>query len=54
MLRLALVFLIVALAAGIFGFGGIAGTSAWIGKILFIVFLFLFAMSFLVGRRAAS
>jgi uncharacterized membrane protein YtjA (UPF0391 family) len=42
-------FLIVALIAAVFGFGGIASTSAGIAKILFGIFLVLFLISALVG-----
>ena len=45
MLRWAVVFLIVALIAGAFGFGGIAGVSVDMAKILFFIFLVLFAVS---------
>jgi len=45
MLRWALVFLVVALIAGGLGFGGVAGASIDIAKILFFVFLVLFAIS---------
>ena len=45
MLRWALVFLVVALIAGVLGFGGVAGTSMDIAKILFFVFLMLFFIS---------
>ena len=45
MLNYALVFLIVALLAGVFGFWVVAGTAAWIAKVLFIVFLILFLVS---------
>ncbi|MEA3213750.1 MAG: hypothetical protein QOE70_6807 [Chthoniobacter sp.] len=51
MLSWALTFLIIALIAAVLGFGVIAGTAASIAKILFFVFLVLFALSFLVGRR---
>jgi uncharacterized membrane protein YtjA (UPF0391 family) len=51
MLHYALVFLVVALIAGVLGFGFIAGTAAYIAKILFIVFLILFLISFIGGRR---
>jgi uncharacterized membrane protein YtjA (UPF0391 family) len=52
MLYYAVVFLIVALIAGLFGFGIIASTAAGIAKILFMVFLVLFLVSLLMGRRA--
>jgi uncharacterized membrane protein YtjA (UPF0391 family) len=42
MLYWALIFLLVALVAGGFGFGGIASASAGIAKILFFNFLLLF------------
>ncbi len=51
MLHYALVFLIVALIAGVLGFGVIAGTAAYIAKVLFVVFLVLFLISFISGRR---
>jgi uncharacterized membrane protein YtjA (UPF0391 family) len=49
MLRLALLFLVVALIAAVFGFGGIAIASAEIAKILFFVFLVLFVVALLGG-----
>ena len=52
MLRLALLFLVVALIAAVFGFGGIAIASAEIAKILFFVFLVIWLVAFLTGRRA--
>ncbi len=51
MLHYALVFLVVALIAGVLGFGFIAGTAAWIAKICFVVFLILFLISFFNGRK---
>jgi uncharacterized membrane protein YtjA (UPF0391 family) len=30
---------------------GIAGTAAWIAKVLFIIFLILFIVSLVFGRR---
>jgi uncharacterized membrane protein YtjA (UPF0391 family) len=48
MLYWSLVFLVVALVAGLFGFGGIAATSAGIARVLFGVFLLLFVVSFVV------
>lgn len=51
MLNWALTFLIVAIAAAVLGFGGIAGEAAWIAKILFVVFLVMFLVSAITGRR---
>ncbi len=51
MLHYSLLFLIVALIAAMFGFGVIASAAAGIAKILFVVFLVLFVVSFLLGRR---
>lgn len=45
MLGWALTFLIIALIAAALGFGGIAGTSAGIAKILFFIFIALFVIS---------
>ena len=49
MLYYAMVFLIIALIAGVLGFGGIAGTSVGIAKILFFVFLALMLLSVVKG-----
>jgi len=49
MLRWALVFLIIAIIAAAFGFGGIASTSASIARVLFFVFVVLFVVSLLAG-----
>jgi uncharacterized membrane protein YtjA (UPF0391 family) len=42
-------FLIVALVAAVFGFGGIASTAAGIAQILFVVALVLFLVSLFAG-----
>lgn len=51
----ALVFLVAAIIAGLFGFGGVASASAWIAQILFFVFLALLVVSLIAhairGRR---
>jgi uncharacterized membrane protein YtjA (UPF0391 family) len=54
MLRWTLIFLVVALVAAIFGFGGIAAASTGIARLLFFIFLILFVVSLLSGliRRA--
>lgn len=49
MLRLAVVFLVIALLAAFLGFGGVASYS-WAGaKILFVIFLGLALLSYLGG-----
>ncbi len=50
MLYYAVIFLVIALAAGILGFTGVAGTAVGIAKILSIVFLVLFLVSFVYSR----
>ena len=52
MLGWALTFLIIALVAGVLGFGVVAGTAASIAKVLFFVFLVLFIIGLVMGRRA--
>lgn len=46
MLSWALTFFVLAIIAGVFGFTGIASTSAGIAKILFVIFIVLFIASF--------
>jgi uncharacterized membrane protein YtjA (UPF0391 family) len=50
MLRWAILFAILALVAGVLGFGGLAGDFASIAKILLFVFLVLFVVSLVLGR----
>lgn len=52
MLRYALAFFVLALVAAFFGFGGIASASAGIAKILFFVFLVVFAVTAVMGLTA--
>ncbi|MDO8541545.1 MAG: DUF1328 domain-containing protein [Opitutaceae bacterium] len=52
MLSYAAIFLLVAILAGILGFGVIAGTAAMIAKVLFVIFLVLFVASLFRGKRA--
>jgi uncharacterized membrane protein YtjA (UPF0391 family) len=49
MLSWVVTFLIVALIAGILGFGGIAGASVEIAKIIFFVAVILFLVSAVVS-----
>jgi uncharacterized membrane protein YtjA (UPF0391 family) len=52
MLSWALTFLIIALIAAVFGFGGIYVAAAGIAKILFFVFIVLFVISLISGGMA--
>jgi uncharacterized membrane protein YtjA (UPF0391 family) len=45
MLGWALVFLVLALVAGAFGFRGVAGTARGLAKVLFFVFLVMFVLA---------
>jgi uncharacterized membrane protein YtjA (UPF0391 family) len=51
MLRWAILFLIIAIIAAVFGFGDIAAAATGIARILFFVFLILFVIALLLGRR---
>jgi uncharacterized membrane protein YtjA (UPF0391 family) len=42
-------FLVIALIAAVFGFGGVAAESAGIAKILFFIFLVLFIFGLVRG-----
>ena len=56
MLYWAVVFLVIALVAALFGFGGIASAAAGIAKFLFFLFVFVFVILLvmgLIGRRRA-
>ena len=50
MLRFALIFAILALVAGVFGFGNLAGDFSYLARILLFVFLVLFVVSLIFGR----
>ena len=52
MLSWAITFLIIALIAALLGFTSIAGTAMGFAKIIFVVFLVMFVVSLLLGRRA--
>ena len=49
MLGWAVTFLIIALVAALFGFGGIAGTAVEIAKLIFFVAIVLYAISAVIG-----
>jgi uncharacterized membrane protein YtjA (UPF0391 family) len=51
MLQWALIFLVIALIAGALGFFVLSTTAAGIAKVLFFVFLILFLVGLIRGRR---
>lgn len=51
MFNWAVIFLVIALIAALFGFSGIAGTATNIAWILFVVGLILAIVFFVTGRR---
>jgi uncharacterized membrane protein YtjA (UPF0391 family) len=51
MLQLALGLLVIALVAGLFGFGFIASSFMAVAQILFFVFIVLAVIAFLFGGR---
>jgi uncharacterized membrane protein YtjA (UPF0391 family) len=54
MLRYSLLFLLIALVAGLFGFDLISGMSYLFAKVMFFVFLVLFVVSLFFGRGDAA
>ena len=51
MLRWAFIFLVVAIIAAVFGFGGIAAAATDIARVLFFIFLVLFVIVLVLGIR---
>ncbi len=51
MLKWTIIFIVLALIAGVLGFGGIAESAAGIAKVLFYIFIVLFIVSLIFGRR---
>lgn len=49
MLYWAAIFLVIAILAAAFGFGGIAAGAAEVARVLFFIFLVLFVVSLLTG-----
>ena len=52
MLRWAILFAIIAVIASVLGFSGVAGTSQNIAYLFAMIFLVLFVVSLIFGRRA--
>lgn len=53
MLYWAVIFFIVALAAAVLGFTGLAGDLAYIGKIIAVIGVILAVVSYIASRRSA-
>ncbi len=51
MLHYAIVALVIAIIAAVFGFGNIAAGATDIAKILFFLFLVIFVVMLLLGRK---
>ena len=49
LLKWALIFAVVAIVAGLLGFGGIAGASAGIAKVLFFIAVAVFVLFLVLG-----
>ena len=49
MLQWAAVFFVIAIVAAIFGFGGIAAGAVEIAKVLFFIFVVIFAVTLILG-----
>lgn len=49
MLNWSITFFLLAIIAGVFGFGGLAGTFAFAAKWLFIAFIALFALAIIAN-----
>jgi uncharacterized membrane protein YtjA (UPF0391 family) len=52
MLSYAVTFLIIAIIAGVLGFGVVAGTAAMIARVLFLIFLICFIVSLFGSKKA--
>jgi uncharacterized membrane protein YtjA (UPF0391 family) len=49
LLNLSLIFLVIAFTAGIFGFGGISVAATGIAKMVFYIFIAIFAVLLITG-----
>ncbi len=54
MLRWAILFLVIALVAGFLGYGGVESLSFEAARLVFFVFLVLFVVALVMGRRMPS
>jgi uncharacterized membrane protein YtjA (UPF0391 family) len=53
MLRTIILLLLIALAAGMLGFGGVEGVALWMIRVLLLVFVVLLIVSLVAGGRTA-
>lgn len=51
MLRWAIILFVLAVIFAVLGFGGLAGTLSTVAEVLFWVFIGLFVLSLIFGRR---
>ena len=49
MLRWAAIFLVIAIIAGVFGFGNLAATASGIARVLFFLFIVLLLVAVVTG-----
>jgi uncharacterized membrane protein YtjA (UPF0391 family) len=54
MLRWSMIFLVIAIIAAVFGFGGIAADAAEIAKVLFYIFIGVFVITLIAGVAAGN
>lgn len=54
MLKWAIIFLIIAILAGAFGFTNVSGATYGIAKILFFIFLVLFIIALVMGMSGKT
>ena len=54
MLKWAIIFLVISLIAGAFGFTGLARGAATIAKVLFVLFLILFVLFLILAYTAVG
>lgn len=51
MLHYTIVFIVIAIISALLGFGYLAGTAALFAKICFLIFLVMFVVSLLRGKK---
>ncbi len=51
MLSWTITFIVIALIAGVLGFGTLAGAAATVAKVCFFIFLILFIVSLIRGKK---